>query len=211
MRLFIVALASVLLAGPGNCGGEAAGSFDYYVLSLSWAPNWCATTGDSRGDAECDKHGLTFTLHGLWPQYDAGGFPSDCRTTASDPSRRDTAAMEDIMGSAGLAWHEWQAHGRCTGLSSDTYLALMRKAYTSVTIPPVFAKVAQNLQVAPKVVQDAFLESNPNLTHWNLAVTCDQTRIQEVRICLTKDLTPHDCGADIHGCTMSAVELDAVR
>ena len=218
MRLVALALGFVLLAAaflvlpmPPKTDGAAAGDFDYYLLALSWSPNWCAETGDSQGAPECSKPGLTFTLHGLWPQYDAGGYPSDCRSTARDPSRADTAAMQDIMGSASLAWHEWQAHGRCSGLASDAYLALMRKAYTSITVPPLFAEVSQSLQVAPKVIQDAFLASNPSLTHQTIAVTCDRQMIKEVRICLTKDLAPRPCGGEMHHCTMSAVELGAVR
>ena len=218
MRLIVLAVAFVLLAGAfllapmmPKTQNAAASDFNYYLLALSWSPNWCGETGDSQGAPECLKHSLTFTLHGLWPQYDAGGHPSDCQTSASDPTRGDTAAMADIMGSAGLAWHEWQAHGRCSGLSSDEYLALMRKAYASVKIPPLFAKVSSNLQVAPIVIQKAFLESNPALTHWNIAVTCDNQMLREVRICLSKELSPHPCGADIRACKMSAVELDAVR
>lgn len=211
MRLIAVALISLLLAGPVMADEKTSGAFDYYVLSLSWAPNWCAVTGDSRADAECAKHGLTFTLHGLWPQYDAGGYPSNCRTGARDPSRYDTAAMKDIMGSDGLAWHEWQAHGRCSGLSSDDYLAAMRKAYGAVTVPPLFAKVSHTLNVAPKAIEDAFLESNPNLSPQAVVVTCAAQMIQEVRICLTKDLSPRPCAADVRACTLSAAELNAVR
>ena len=211
MRLVFLLLCLVLLAGVARADGEPAGAFDYYVLSLSWAPNWCATTGDSRGDAECDKHGLTFTLHGLWPQFDTGGYPSNCRSSARDPSKSDTAAMEDIMGSAGLAWHEWKAHGRCSGLSSDDYLAAMRKAYGSVTIPPLFSKVTHPLSVAPKAIEDAFLESNPDLKPTGIAVTCEGSMIAEVRICLAKDLSPIPCGADVRACPLPAAELDAVR
>ena len=212
MRLIALTVASLLFLGPAKADAVDASTFDYYVMSLSWAPNWCALTGDSRSDAECDKHGLTFTLHGLWPQHGGkGGSPSDCRTTAADPTKSDTTAMADIMGSAGLAWHEWKAHGRCAGLSSDDYLALMRKAYSSVKIPPLFAKVSHSLNVAPMAIEDAFLESNPSLKPEDIAVTCNGQMIQEVRICLTKDLTPRPCGADIRACALPAAELDAVR
>ena len=64
-------------------------------------------------------------VHGLWPQNEAG-YPSDCFTTRSDPSRADTAAMTDIMGGAGLAFYEWQKHGRCSGLSARDYFATLR-------------------------------------------------------------------------------------
>lgn len=211
MRLLWLALGALLLALPAKSEEYRAGVFDYYVLALSWAPNWCALTGDSQGDAECKKHGLTFTLHGLWPQFEAGGFPANCRSSARDPSRQDTAAMSDIMGSDGLAWHEWKAHGRCSGLSSDAYLGLMRKAYASITVPPLFAKVSRTLEIDPAVIEAAFLETMPALQPDGIAVTCDQGFIQEVRICLTKDLAPRPCGREVRSCTMTAAELDAVR
>ena len=44
MRWFAVWMLSVLAA---HAEGEPAGRFDYYVLALSWSPNWCATTGDA--------------------------------------------------------------------------------------------------------------------------------------------------------------------
>ncbi len=211
MRHVVLLLGSLLLAAPANAGGERAGDFDYYVMSLSWAPNWCKLTGDSRGDAECAKHGLTFTLHGLWPQYTAGGYPSDCHSSTRDPSKGDTAAMEDIMGSAGLAWHEWQAHGRCSNLSSDDYLALMRKAYGSVAIPPLFAKVTHPLNVPPHVIEDAFLQANPQLAPENMAVTCAGGLIHEVRVCLSKDLVPTPCGDEVRSCSLPAADLEPVR
>ncbi len=55
-----------------------AGQFDYFVLSLSWAPTYCLThAGDG---AECAGKGYGFVVHGLWPQFDAGGYPEKCST-----------------------------------------------------------------------------------------------------------------------------------
>lgn len=217
MRLLMLLFCSLLTAGAARAENTrtappVSADFDYYVLALSWSPNWCALTGDSRGDAQCDQGlGLTFTLHGLWPEREDGSYPSACRTTARDPSRHDTAAMADIMGSSGLAWHEWKEHGRCSGLSSDDWLAMLRKAYASVTIPPLFAKVKHPLQVAPRAIEDAFLEANPELSPASIAVTCEADMIQEVRICLTTDLSPRPCATAIRACTLPAAELDAVR
>lgn len=212
MRLIALGLSLVLLAGGAKAESGRGGDFDYYVLALSWSPNWCAQTGDSRGDPQCDAGlGLTFTLHGLWPQYDKGGYPSACRTGAADPSRAETAAMADLMGGAGLAWHEWKTHGRCTGLEAASYFAAMRKARDAVTVPPLFAKVTRDLRVAPGVIESAFLESNPQLAPEDIAVTCKDAMIQEVRICLDKDLSPRACGPDLRACSLPAAELDAVR
>lgn len=132
MRLLWLAIALMIWGSAARADGEKAGDFDYYVMSLSWSANWCALTGDARDDPQCDAgRGLTWTLHGLWPQYE-DGYPSYCRTGQSDPSRSDTAAMADIMGGAGLAFYEWKKHGRCSGLSAKDYFAASRKDRKSV-------------------------------------------------------------------------------
>ena len=213
MRWIALIILCLFTAFPARAQGERPGDFDYYVMALSWSADWCALTGDGRHDPQCDAgRGLTFILHGLWPQNDPGGYPSDCHSSFADPSRSATAAMADIMSSSGLAFHEWQKHGRCSGLSADAYFTAMRRAYASVTIPPLFARVTTDLQVPPQVVEDAFLESNPTLDAGAVTVTCDQNLIQEVRICLTKDLSPRPCAPDAaRECLLPKAGLDAVR
>jgi ribonuclease T2 len=209
MRL-MAALALAVL--PVAAAADQAGEFDYYVLSLGWSPTWCALTGDARGDDQCDaRHDFSFTLHGLWPQNEIG-WPSDCRTAARDPSRRETGAMADIMGSGGLAWHEWKKHGRCSGLTSGDYFALSRHAYDSVTIPPVLAGLDRDVTLPAKVVEDAFIDANPGLDRAGITVTCEQGRIDEVRICLTPDLKPRPCGTDAaRDCRMPDALMAKVR
>jgi ribonuclease T2 len=216
MRLAILALLATAF-GPtigttARAEGERAGDFDYYVMSLSWSSNWCALEGDDRGDPQCDAgRGLTWTLHGLWPQ-NASGYPSYCRTTARDPSRSDTATMADIMGGSGLAFYQWKKHGRCSGLEARDYYTTMRNAYKSITVPPIFAEITKDLKVPASVIEDAFIESNPTFARDQITVTCKAEMIQEVRICLTTDLEPRRCGPDvIRDCTLKNAELDAVR
>jgi len=212
MRLLSLVFAMVLTGLAPATRADTPGDFDYYVMALSWSSNWCTLTGDARRDPQCDAgRGLTFTLHGLWPQYEQG-YPADCYAQVSDPSREDTARMADIMGGAGLAFYEWKKHGRCSGLTARDYFAAMRKAYGSVTIPRVFAKINKDISIAAPVIQDAFLDSNPGLSADQVTVTCKGNMIQEVRICLTKDLAPRRCGQDVaRDCTLPRAELDAVR
>lgn len=209
MRL---ALALILFPLAAMAQQHRAGDFDYYVMALSWSPTWCAITGDARGEDQCDpRHDHSFILHGLWPQYERG-WPSDCRTPARDPSRAETRAMADIMGSSGLAWHQWRKHGRCTGLSADDYFALSRRAYESITIPPVLDKLDRDVRLPARVVEQAFIEANPGLDPQMITVTCEQGRIDEVRICLTRDLTPRPCGRDVaRDCRMIDALMEAVR
>jgi ribonuclease T2 len=205
-------VALLLLAAPAFAEGERAGEFDYYVLSLSWSPTWCALEGDARGSPQCNpSRDLGWVLHGLWPQNERG-WPSLCRTGARDPSRQETAAMADIMGTGGLAWHQWRKHGRCSGLSPEVYFALSRAAWDSVVRPDVFRRLDRSVRLPASVVEEAFLEANPDWRPDMVTITCKAGRIQEARICLTKDLEPRVCGADVvRDCTMRDALLDPIR
>ncbi|SOH94233.1 ribonuclease T2 [Monaibacterium marinum] len=205
MRWF---LALLMLALPARADGDA-GVFDYYVLSLSWSPSWCAATGDAQGSEQCDRS-LGFVLHGLWPQYESG-WPEYCGTSHRDPSRRQTGQMADIMGTGGAAWHQWQKHGRCSGLSATDFFALSREGYERVERPAILRRVQETLRLDPSVIEAAFLEVNEDMEADGVTVTCRDSRIQEVRICLTRDLEPRRCGRDvIRDCSYTA-SLPPVR
>ncbi len=209
MRWLLIVMLS---AGLVRAEGEQAGSFDYYVLSLSWSPTWCALEGDARRSPQCDPaRDLGWALHGLWPQYEQG-WPSHCRTTHRDPSRRQTKAMADIMGTSGLAWYQWKKHGRCSGLSATEYFDTARKAYQAVTRPAVFRKLDQPVRLPAEVVEEAFLKANPDWTEDMLTITCKSRRIQEARLCLTRDLEPRECGRDVvTDCSLRDALLENIR
>jgi len=202
----------ILMALPVLAEGERAGAFDYYVLSLSWSPNWCAYEGDARGSDQCDtRHDHGWILHGLWPQYHRG-YPSYCKTAQRAPSRAMTAAMADIMGTSGLAWHQWKKHGSCTDLTAASYYALSREAYARIVRPPVFRKLDRSVKLPASVVEDAFLQSNPEFERDSITITCRSGHIQEARICLSRSLEPVPCGRDvIRDCTQSDAILAPVR
>ena len=212
MRKTALALAVACLTSPALAEGERAGDFDYYVLSLSWSSAWCALEGDARRDPQCDAgRGLTWVLHGLWPQHEEG-WPSYCRTRERDPTRAETAAMADVMGGAGLAFYQWKKHGRCSGLDPAGYFATARRALDGITLPPVFGRVTRDLTLPASVVEDAFLDANPGLAPDQITVTCKAGLVQEVRICLTKDLDPRRCGTDaIRDCRLPDAVLEAPR
>jgi ribonuclease T2 len=120
--------------------------------------------------------------------------------------------MADVFGGAGAAFYQWKKHGRCTGLSARDYFATARRAFEGVAIASIFPRVAADLKMPAKVIEAAFLEANPGLTPDQVTVTCSAGRIQDVRICLTRDLEPRRCGADvIRDCTLQDAELRAVR
>lgn len=211
MRLATLA-AALLTALPAQAiaDGETAGAFDYYVMALSWSPNWCALEGDARDAEQCDTD-AGWVLHGLWPQYHRG-WPSYCPTSERAPSRQMTGAMADIMGSGGLAWHQWKKHGVCSGLSARAYYDLSRQAYGSLTRPDVFRKLDKAVQLPASVVEEAFVKANPGLEPDMITITCRDGMIQEARVCLSRDLEPVPCGRDvIRDCTMTDALFTPLR
>lgn len=208
----VLALLVLIFASPVWADGERAGEFDYYVMALSWSPNWCHLEGDAKGSEQCDAdkdHG--WILHGLWPQYHQG-WPSYCPTTKRAPSRRMTGEMADIMGTSGLAWHQWKKHGTCAGLEAADYFALSREAYESVTRPAVLRKLKDPISLPATLIKQAFLQDNPELEPDGITITCKRGYIQEARICLSKSLDPVPCGRDVvKDCRLEDALFDPIR
>jgi ribonuclease T2 len=211
-KMVIGALLALLAASTAQAEGERAGAFDYYVLALTWTPTWCALEGDARRSGQCASgRGYGWTLHGLWPQNERG-WPSYCRTPYREATRGQTAAMADIMGAPGLAWHQWKKHGRCSGLGAQAYFDASRAAYAAVTRPQSLRALTQDVTLPARLVEEAFLKENAGLFPDALTVTCKDRRIQEVRICLSKDLVPRRCGRDvIRDCTLTDALFSPMR
>ncbi len=188
---FAAAFATSLACGFSAMAQDRAGDFDYYLLALTWTPSWCAAEGawDQR---QCQR-GLGFTLHGLWPQNEAG-WPEYCDSDVRDPSRRQTGAMADIMGSDSLAWYEWKKHGRCTGLPADAYFATARRLYGALNLP-----APNDGRATAAALEAAFLAVNPAFTPDSVIVTCGGGRVSELRLCLTREFAPRPCGAEVLG------------
>jgi ribonuclease T2 len=186
-----------------------AGVFDYYVLSLSWAPTYCLTHADD-GD-ECSSKGYGFVLHGLWPQYDAGGYPENCATqqllTAEASAKGRTIYPSDKLMS-----HEWQEHGTCSGLSALDYFGLADRATAAVNIPEAFNAPRGDQSLTPDQIIDLFHRANPQMPDRAMTVACSRANMSEIRVCLTKDLSVRACGQGVHNsCPRVPLRLPASR
>src|ERR1700678_2991206 len=162
-----------------------AGQFDFYVLSLSWSPSFCAAAAEREGGraptSQCAARPYSFVVHGLWPQYDRG-FPEYCQVPAPRLERGIVSSMLDLMPAPRLVFNEWDKHGTCSGLAARDYFDTVRKAREAVKIPAQFGDLQEPLSVTPAVVQDAFIKANPGLSASGMAVECDKKRLTEVRI-----------------------------
>jgi ribonuclease T2 len=190
-------LAAAALPAPAqDARANQPGQFDFYVLSLSWSPSFCAAAAErNNGQAsgmQCGARPYSFVVHGLWPQYEKG-FPENCQQPSPRLYRGIVSSMLDLMPAPHLIYNEWDKHGTCSGLSPDAYFDAVRKARAAVKIPPDYVDLQQPLSVAPGAVQDAFVKANSGLSPSGIAVECDNRRLTEIRICLSKELQFRDC------------------
>jgi ribonuclease T2 len=189
---FGLALALLLLLAWPARAQDTPGQFDFYVLALSWSPSHCETAGGRSREQCASGRPYAFVVHGLWPQHELG-YPRDCVVPA--PRIDDTLirAMLDLMPERGLVIHEWRRRGTCSGLTPDDYFKLVRHAWQRVGIPKIFQKIDDYLIVSPDEVENAFVTANDGLKRDMIAVTCDERRLREVRICFAKDLAFRSC------------------
>ena len=187
----------------------SAGEFDYYVLSLSWSPEHCAEPAGKNDSMQChSKRHFAFVLHGLWPQFEKG-YPQSCSTATLSNAVRDS--MLDVMPSTKLVQHEWSKHGTCSGLSPDDYFARARAAFTSLHIPPAYRSPDNAFTSDVAGVEKAFGDANAGLQADGVAVLCQKKFLQEVRVCLTKDLQPRACGSDVKDNCGSEITVRPVK
>src|SRR5271168_836091 len=127
---------------PSSLTASTDQAFDYYLLNLSWSPEFCATHPAA---TECAQH-PAFVLHGLWPQNTTGPFPQHC---SNAPGPRDPSTFSDLYPDAGLLRHEWQTHGTCSGLAPDAFFTLARQAIHAVAIPTELTSLDHQISMPP--------------------------------------------------------------
>jgi len=169
-----------------------AGVFDYYALSLSWAPNFCSSHSDP-GECGTDKH-FGFVLHGLWPQY-VNGYPQSCSTEKLSAALKDKYGP--IFASPDLINHEWPKHGTCSGLPAEQYLELTAKLKDGLVIPQNYQQPAAPVRVTNMEFAQAFKAANPSLADGAILPFCvgGGRFLQEVHACYDKSGASLSCSA----------------
>lgn len=226
LRRRIVSFVAVLVALCSPHGRPVAaqevhtppGVFDYYVLNMSWAPEFChnvqALPDNERFNArridaadECSTpHG--FVLHGLWPQNTNGTWPANCSKRAGlkdyTPFLKDTPSET-------LLRHEWSKHGTCTTLSPKTFFTTADHAFEAVHIPAVLQHVHHELQLKPNDIAAALDQANPNFPQGSVVLSCGRNYLTAINVCLSKSgLKPVAC-QNLRACGATVVKIAPER
>ena len=173
--------------------------FDYYLLNLSWSPEFCHSHPSAM---ECGTH-AAFVLHGLWPQKNDGSYPENC---SSAPGPADPTAYKDIYPDEGLLRHEWQTHGTCSGLGADEFFSAARTAYRSIAIPPKLVSLSSQTMMPPEEILGLFAAINPAIPSSSLALSCGNNYLTAVEVCLDKSLHAIACPG-IRSCRANVVRI----
>lgn len=174
------------------------GDFDFYLLTLSWSPEFCATHSSA---AECALH-AGFVLHGLWPQNTDASYPEHC---SDAPGPSNPSQYSDIFPDPGLLQHEWTTHGTCSGLAPDSYFQLARRAFQSVHTPADLNNLTQQTSEPPATILADFSSINPGIPQSSLALSCGNNYLTAVQACLDKNLNAIIC--QVRSCAANSVRI----
>ena len=211
MKIFclLAVLLSLLPMAQAQRGQpNRPGVFDYYLLNLSWEPEFCHSRRNADSE-ECQAGGRGFAVHGLWPQF-TDGYPEHCSNAAgpSDPSK-----FLDFMPTGWLVQHEWSTHGTCSGLSPDEYFALVRRVYASIQIPERLTKPSQSFSVSPSDIKNWFVTTNRQLglRSEDMAVSCGNNYLTAVEFCFNKDSQSLQACGSVRDCRANTIRVAPVR
>ena len=182
-----------------SAASSQPGVFDFYLLNLSWSPEFCSTRPDK---PECAAH-PGFVLHGLWPQNNDGSYPEHC---SNAPGPTDPLAFRDLYPDAGLLRHEWTTHGTCSGLAPDTFFSQARAAVHAVRIPASLSTLHSQTAATPHEILSQFAQANPSIPQESLALSCGNNYLTAVEICLDHNLHATAC-SNIRSCRANSIRI----
>ena len=213
LMTFALALAAAPTATIAeNAPPVATMPFDYYVMTLSWAPGFCDLGGQETLAPECAAgSGDGFLVHGLWPDNNYRPNPEAC--AGEDASPADLAVVHGLYPNDRLAAYEYRKHGACTGLSAHDYFMTVRSVRQRLNIPTMLQAPREQLRLSPQDLEQAFIAANANLRTDNMAVTCSNGEFIDVRFCLSKDLTAYAICRKVarHSCQRESIVVAPVR
>ena len=207
--VLLAVILCVALAAQFRSGRSApSGGFDYYLLSLSWAPEFCAQPGEAAANPrECASgRGIGFVVHGLWPEAATGKSPESCGQ-AKAVSKGLVNELLPYMPSPGLIQHEWTAHGTCSGLDQDAYFTKVLLARAAVQIPVQISSLGTTETESPAQIETQFEGSNPAFPKGSFRTACRAGALTEVRVCFDKALKGRSCEIDAGECPAPTVTI----
>jgi ribonuclease T2 len=195
---FFLGAMSLAPAASAQHKGEP-GKFDFYLMNLSWSPEFCSIRGTS---PECAAR-PGFILHGLWTQNNDGTYPVFC---SEEPSPTNLSQNLDITPDLSLLQHEWAKHGTCSGVGPQRFFALEHQAFQSLKIPPQLEHVDQEISLTPNAILELFAQANPDFPRGSILLSCGRNHLTAIEACFDKSLKPIVCQG-LRSCRANSVKI----
>ncbi|KAI7738455.1 hypothetical protein M8C21_031584 [Ambrosia artemisiifolia] len=190
--------------------------FDFYTLALQWPATFCSThenkccpeNGCCAGENSSPPPG--FTIHGLWPDYNDGTWPSCCEGPAFDE-----AELNPMINAMHTYWpilscndvsscnneiksfwaDQWEQHGTCAGFSFQyLYFATALKLYFNYNVTEVLLQANVKPSNSKTYSSASIISAIENAFHAKPQLVCKNDNvIKEVRLCFTKELEIREC------------------
>ena len=144
------------------------------------------------------------------------------RTAPTEPNPEDcgdayvpAAALrlsDGVYPDEGLARYEYRKHGTCSGLDPQAYFAAVKTLRDAIVVPETLKAPRETLKTSPDALTQAFIAANANLTADNMAISCRDGELVDVRICVAKSLTafaqcPKVAGHTCHAASIAVAPL----
>ncbi|NKF23412.1 ribonuclease T2 family protein [Solimonas marina] len=207
----LAALCGALLAASCSSqsitAGASPGRFDYWVLTLSWLPEFCKNNLAEDMCQRGDESG--FFVYGLAPKNEHGDSPEDCGPRLA---RVDDAVIDDmqaLMLDHRRIQHEWRQHGSCSGLDQRAYFDTIDRARRQLEIPSSFDRTDEQAVTTRSALLDALQQTNPRFERNDFALNCAGHWLREVKICYGRDMQPHECLAEVEDDCDGKIKLRA--
>uniref|UniRef100_A0ACD5XBR7 Uncharacterized protein n=1 Tax=Avena sativa TaxID=4498 RepID=A0ACD5XBR7_AVESA len=198
---------------PVAAVGKAQREFDYFALALQWPGTICSSTRHCCAINGCCRSEplQTFTIHGLWPDYDDGTWPSCCRHTNFDMDKISTlkpkmdqywpslycSTSSTCFSGKGPFWaHEWEKHGTCSSPAVDDELQYFSTAldlYFKYNVTEMLATGNIFTSNGKEYALSDVIDTIKHAFGGSPQIICKKGSVEELRLCFTKDLKPRDC------------------
>lgn len=203
ISLLVSPLADRAAVSPRSSSSSSTTSFDFYLMTMSWQPQFCYANrynGYVGCETPDDYWKAHWTIHGLWPQFSDGSYPSTCSN-----QQVDSTVFQSLSSDLDAYWpnvkssdddddsnnyqhysfwqHEWSKHGTCSGMSPSEYFQTAL-AYQLAT--PSIVGQAYGQSLSKQDLQDALV--------YDVVLRCSSGKyLQEVRACLSLKGAQIDC------------------
>ncbi|CAN8324237.1 unnamed protein product [Cochlearia groenlandica] len=177
--------------------------FDYFALALQWPGTFCRGTRHCCSQNGCCRGSNSptqFTIHGLWPDYNDGSWPSCCYR--SDFNEKEISTLMDGLEkywpslSCGSPSSCHEKHGTCSSpvfRDEYSYFIATLNLYLKYNVTDVLSQAGYVASNREKYPLGGIVEAIQNAFHITPEVVCKRDAIDEIRICFYKDFKLRDC------------------